>query len=201
MKFSTMKSHFRCPSQPNLSILPSKPPHLLPITNPSFTKYPPKPPPKPQAKLKIHPRKFANHPTNPSHPTKPIAHSIDKTPPNQNFLEDPSDGFSRMVVLGATSLGLALLLLGIDGGPEALALGPGGPMMEDFWDNIRRYGLYILTVSTGVIYTIFQPILELLKNPISAILIIAIFGGSIYIMTQVLSLMFGISEFAYDYGY
>ncbi|MCL7040517.1 hypothetical protein MKW94_015663 [Papaver nudicaule] len=84
---------------------------------------------------------------------------------------------------------------------KALALGPEGPLMEEFWDNMRRYSLYIVTVSTGVIYTIFQPILELLKNPVTAILIITILGGSFFIISQVLSAMVGVSEFVYDYGY
>ncbi|KAJ0973453.1 hypothetical protein J5N97_021412 [Dioscorea zingiberensis] len=30
-----------------------------------------------------------------------------------------------------------------------MAQGPKGPVVEEFWDNMRRYGLYVLTVSTG----------------------------------------------------
>lgn len=74
----------------------------------------------------------------------------------------------------------------------ALALGPEGPLMEEFWDNMRRYGLYALTVSTGVLWAVFQPNYELLKNPISAILILTIMGGSVYIVSQVVSAMVGI---------
>ncbi|XVF26211.1 hypothetical protein REPUB_Repub13aG0279600 [Reevesia pubescens] len=109
-------------------------------------------------------------------------------------------GYSRFVIVGAVSIGFALLLLGGDI-PKAVALGPEGPLMEEFWDNVRRYALYALTVSTGAIYTIFLPILELLKNPISAILILVIIGGSIYIVSQILSAMFGVSDFTYTYGY
>lgn len=123
-----------------------------------------------------------------------------KTPQQQVHLQVSSNGFPRWVVFSAASVGIALFLVGIEV-PKALAFGPEGPLVEEFWDNMRRYGLYILTVSTGVIYTIFEPILELLKNPISAILIIIILGGSIYLVSQVLSAMFGISEFAYEYGY
>lgn len=110
------------------------------------------------------------------------------------------NGHSRLVIMGAVSVGILLLLGGMDD-QKALAFGPEGPLVEEFWDNVRRYALYALTVSTGAIYTIFQPILELLKNPISAILVLAIFGGSIYIVSQVLSAMVGVTEFAYDYGY
>ncbi|XP_061339784.1 uncharacterized protein LOC133286392 [Gastrolobium bilobum] len=107
-------------------------------------------------------------------------------------------GYSRIVIMGAAvSVGVLLIL----SDQKAFALGPEGPLVEEFWDNVRRYALYALTVSTGAIYTIVQPIFELLKNPISAFLIIAILGGSIYIVSQVLSAMVGVSEFAYDYGY
>ncbi|KAK2990206.1 hypothetical protein RJ640_014658 [Escallonia rubra] len=37
-----------------------------------------------------------------------------------------------------------LFLMGVDD-HKALAFGPEGPLMEDFWDNMRRYGLYALT--------------------------------------------------------
>ncbi|ERN10573.1 hypothetical protein AMTRI_Chr10g227260 [Amborella trichopoda] len=110
-----------------------------------------------------------------------------------------SNGLSKGAILGAFSIGLAMFMLGFD--EKALALGPEGPLLEEFWDNMRRYGLYILTVSTGVIYTVFRPIIGLLKSPLSAILIIIIFGGTLFLVMQVLNAMFGISEFAYDYGY
>lgn len=84
---------------------------------------------------------------------------------------------------------------------RALAFGPEGPLAEEFWENVRRYALYTLTVSTGAIYTIFQPILELLKNPISAVLILVILGGGVFIVYQVVATMVGVNEFSYDYAY
>ncbi|KAJ8759201.1 hypothetical protein K2173_004639 [Erythroxylum novogranatense] len=110
------------------------------------------------------------------------------------------NGHLRFLMLGGASLGLFLLAMGMDD-QKALALGPEGPLMEEFWDNVRRYALYALTVSTGALYTILLPIVELLKNPISAILVLVIFGGSLYIVSQVLYAMVGVSEFSYDYGY
>lgn len=106
---------------------------------------------------------------------------------------------SGIVVMGAVCVvGILAVVLSEE---KALALGPEGPLVEEFWDNVRRYGLYALTVSTGALYTIFRPIAELLKNPISAIFILALFGGSIFIVSQVLSAMVGVSEFSYDFGY
>ncbi|KAK7292475.1 hypothetical protein RIF29_08256 [Crotalaria pallida] len=99
-----------------------------------------------------------------------------------------------------SSVGIILLMLLLNE-EKALALGPEGPLVEEFWDNVRRYALYALTVSTGAIYTIVQPIWELLKNPISAILVIALFGGGIFIVSQVVSAMVGVTDFTYDYGY
>ncbi|XP_058196843.1 uncharacterized protein LOC131312860 [Rhododendron vialii] len=117
----------------------------------------------------------------------------------EEFSHVSSNGYSRFVIVGTVAIGLVLLLIGVDE-QKALAFGPEGPLMEDFWDNMRRYGLYALTVSTGVIYTLFQPIWELLKNPISAILVLTIFGGSIFIVSQVLNAMVGVSDFSYEYA-
>lgn len=111
-----------------------------------------------------------------------------------------TDGNSRVLVVGVLSVGVVLLLMGMDD-PKALAFGPQGPLVEEFWENVRRYALYALTVSTGALYAILQPIFELLKNPISAILLLAILGGTIFIFSQVLSAMVGVTEFSYDYGY
>ncbi|KAH0902688.1 hypothetical protein HID58_042191, partial [Brassica napus] len=79
---------------------------------------------------------------------------------------------------------MMVLVLGIDA-EKAMALGPEGPLMEEFWDNVRRYSVYALTVSTGALSAVFEPIFELLKNPITAVLIFIILGGS----------------FVYEYGY
>ncbi|XP_074271956.1 uncharacterized protein LOC141595900 [Silene latifolia] len=106
----------------------------------------------------------------------------------------------RLLVTGGASIGFVAILMGL-GHDKAWALGPEGPLMEEFWENVRRYGLYALTVSTGVLYSVFQPIYELLKNPISAILVLVIIGGTFYIGSQVLSAMVGLSDFDYQYAY
>ncbi|XP_030533441.2 uncharacterized protein LOC115743006 [Rhodamnia argentea] len=121
---------------------------------------------------------------------------------NQHSHRVSPDGCSRKAVLGAVSIGVVLVLMGFeDHHSRALAFGPEGPLAEEFWENVRRYALYALTVSTGAVYTIFLPILELLKNPISAVLILVILGGGVFIVYQVVATMVGVNEFSYDYAY
>ncbi|KAI3986453.1 hypothetical protein MKX01_037735 [Papaver californicum] len=190
MKASTFRPEFSLPIQTNLKTptTTTKFLHLLPFrTKPSSLSNSP-PPQKPANLLTT--RKAATI----------IKKLQNPVPSKKSTTSNDENGLSRVVILGAVTLGVAILVVGMDD-QKALALGPEGPLMEEFWDNMRRYSLYIVTVSTGVIYTIFQPILELLKNPVTAILIITILGGSFFIISQVLSAMVGVSEFVYDYGY
>ncbi|MCL7027012.1 hypothetical protein MKW94_014849 [Papaver nudicaule] len=188
MKASTFRPEFSLPIQTNLktpTTTTTKCLHLLPFRTNSLSNSSPQIPNLLTRKAAIN-KKLQN----------PVL--LTKVPSKSTSSDE--NGLSRFAIVGAVTLGLAILVVGIDD-QKALALGPEGPLMEEFWDNMRRYSLYIVTVSTGVIYTIFQPILELLKNPVTAILIITILGGSFFIISQVLSAMVGVSEFVYDYGY
>ncbi|XP_066378572.1 uncharacterized protein [Miscanthus floridulus] len=98
-----------------------------------------------------------------------------------------------------TGVAVAVALALSAGAGPALALGPEGPLVEEFWDNMRRYALYVVTVSTGVAYTVLQPIAELLKNPVTALLIVAVIAGSGFLVSQVLNAMVGNSDFIYRY--
>ncbi|KAF2288834.1 hypothetical protein GH714_016395 [Hevea brasiliensis] len=63
----------------------------------------------------------------------------------------PNGNSSRFVVVGAVSVGFLLFLMGMDEQYKALALGPEGPLVEEFWDNVRRYALYALTVLSAMV--------------------------------------------------
>ncbi|KAL5198611.1 hypothetical protein ABZP36_002123 [Zizania latifolia] len=54
-------------------------------------------------------------------------------------------------------------------------------------------------VSTGVAYTVLQPIVERLKNPVTALLILAVVAGSGFLVSQVFNAMVGDSDFIYTY--
>ncbi|KAI3981352.1 hypothetical protein MKX01_001797 [Papaver californicum] len=189
MKASTFRPEFSLPIQTNLKTptTTTKFLHLLPFRTKSLSLSNSSCPPQIPNLLTTRNKKLQN----------PV---LTKVLPSKPTTSNGENGLSRVAILGAVTLGVAILVVGMDN-QKALALGPEGPLMEEFWDNMRRYSLYIVTVSTGVIYTIFQPILELLKNPVTAILIITILGGSFFIISQVLSAMVGVSEFVYDYGY
>ncbi|KAK4765943.1 hypothetical protein SAY87_007585 [Trapa incisa] len=150
------------------------------------------------------PRRVVAPPFSTEKTTQPVKDSEENN--NGQGSTTARDRYLRAVTLGAVTVGVAAFMLGStaagDHHSRAMALGPEGPLMEEeFWDNVRRYALYALTVSTGAIYTILLPIIELLKNPISAVLLLLILGGSFYIIAQVLSAMIGVTDFSYDYGY
>lgn len=204
MKTFFLRSQFNLLRCTTFTDSTSNPPFLAPIKTTSYPKHiKDLPTSVPLSKNTTIRRQNLVFPAKSNHISKPLVLELVpkcQTPLKEDPLEVYSNGHSRFVILGAVSLGLMLFLMGMDD-QKAMALGPEGPLVEEFWENVRRYGLYALTVSTGAIYTIFQPIFELLKNPISAILILTVFGGAIYIVSQVLSAMVGVSDFTYDYGY
>ncbi|KAL0443043.1 UNVERIFIED_CONTAM: hypothetical protein Slati_2027000 [Sesamum latifolium] len=188
-------------NHPNLSNPAVNFPLIIPIKANSKLMYHPSSPPS-KSSSKVYNSRTKRIKT---HTGKPLLLEV-TSPKSEKFStwdESPvliSKEHSRMVIVGAMSLGVALFLMGFDD-HKALAFGPEGPLVEEFWDNMRRYALYALTVSTGAIYTLLQPILELLKNPISAVLVLTIIGGSIFIVSQVVTAMVGLSDFSYDYNY
>ncbi|XP_078440808.1 uncharacterized protein LOC144710852 [Wolffia australiana] len=109
-------------------------------------------------------------------------------------------GLSRRALVAAAAAAAAWWSSAWGKEEAAMALGPEGPLVEEFWDNVRRYALYMVTVSTGAIYTILQPIGELMRNPVSALLFFLLLGGSFYLLSQTLSFMVGLNDFAYDYA-
>lgn len=83
---------------------------------------------------------------------------------------------------------------------SALALGPGGPLMEEFWDNVRRYGLYFFTVVSGGLYSLAKPLLDLLKEPSTQLLVAIAVAGTFYLIYLTVSTMLGLTEFDYQYS-
>jgi len=88
----------------------------------------------------------------------------------------------------------------LDADMRALALGPGGPLMEEFWDNVRRYGFYFFTVVTGGLYSLTRPLFDLLKEPSTQFLVVIVVVGTFYLLYLTVSTMLGLNDFTYQYA-
>jgi hypothetical protein len=120
-----------------------------------------------------------------------LSSSSSSLPAEIDLLPEKTLAFSLLLAMGMMAFGST---------ESALALGPEGPLLEEFWDNMRRYGLYFLTVATGGIYSILEPVFSLLRNPVTAVLTIAVITGSLYLLYLTLNIMLGISAFDYKYS-
>ena len=96
--------------------------------------------------------------------------------------------------LGEPALAQTHEKAGVDLDMTALALGPEGPLVEEFWENVTRYIAYFFTVASGGAYAIVKPITELLRKPITAFFVIIALGGGAVITWLTLSSMLGLSE-------
>lgn len=196
MKMSALSSQFHLPTK-YLATSTSNPSFLIPNTSQQI-------PTTSQQKHHSYPTILSSLPSEATSVLPPTVAYARKSKSSviqhEQVSGNSSSSRSRNLIMGVVSVGVVVFLMGMDG-QKAMALGPEGPLMEEFWDNVRRYGLYALTVSTGALYATFQPIYELLKNPISAILVLVILAGGIFILSQVVTAMVGVSDFTYDYGY
>ncbi|NDJ21545.1 DUF751 domain-containing protein [Nostoc sp. B(2019)] len=66
-------------------------------------------------------------------------------------------------------------------------------MFDGFWDNVFRYPRYFITVLLGVFLNTFEPLMPLLKRPITLIAILGLFVGSLVFITFTLRAMLGLS--------
>lgn len=69
---------------------------------------------------------------------------------------------------------------------------------EDFWANVLRYVSYFFSVLLGTAYVAFKPILELLKRPTTAVLVIGAAIGLYYFVSTTVSAMLGVNEYGYE---
>lgn len=69
---------------------------------------------------------------------------------------------------------------------------------EDFWANVLRYVSYFFSVLLGTAYVAFKPILELLKRPTTAVLVIGAAAGLYYFVSTTVTAMLGVNEYGYE---
>jgi len=66
-------------------------------------------------------------------------------------------------------------------------------MFDGFWDNVFRYPRYFITVLLGVFLNTFEPLMPLLKRPITLIAILGFFASTLVFITFTLRAMLGLS--------
>lgn len=66
--------------------------------------------------------------------------------------------------------------------------------MEEFLNNVSRYPRYLISVSLGVLYTYIEPLIPLLKRPITAIPLIGFTASFVAFIVLTLQAMLGLNS-------
>ncbi|TAE54739.1 MAG: DUF751 family protein [Nostocales cyanobacterium] len=66
-------------------------------------------------------------------------------------------------------------------------------MFDGFWDNVFRYPRYLITIVLGLFLNTFEPLMPLLKRPVTLIAIVGLFVGGMFFLTFTLRAMLGLS--------
>ncbi|AXY67377.1 MULTISPECIES: DUF751 family protein [Thermosynechococcus] len=65
--------------------------------------------------------------------------------------------------------------------------------MDGFWENVLRYQRYFVTVLLGVVWNVVEPLVPLLKRPLSAIALIGLMVGLLTFVALTLRAMLGLT--------
>ncbi|NJN48533.1 MAG: DUF751 family protein [Alkalinema sp. RL_2_19] len=64
--------------------------------------------------------------------------------------------------------------------------------MQDLWNTISKYPKFLISVILGVFFNLAQPIVALLKHPVTAIALIGVLVGGFLCVTFILRGMLAI---------
>ena len=84
------------------------------------------------------------------------------------------------------------------------ALPPPAPLFDvsaetPIWENIVRYGQYFFSVMLGTGYVMLKPFAQLLKQPVTAVLLIGSVVGLFYFVKTTVNAMLGVDDlFQYE---
>jgi Protein of unknown function (DUF751) len=65
--------------------------------------------------------------------------------------------------------------------------------MQDFFRNVPRYPRYLISFSLGIFWNLLQPLIPLLKRPVTAIALIGILVGGLAFVSFTLQAMLGLN--------
>ncbi len=66
-------------------------------------------------------------------------------------------------------------------------------MFDGFWDNVFRYPRYFITILLGVFVNSLEPLMPLLKRPVTMIALVGFFVGILVFMSLTVRAMLGFS--------
>ncbi|MDJ0714044.1 MAG: DUF751 family protein [Prochloraceae cyanobacterium] len=65
---------------------------------------------------------------------------------------------------------------------------------QDFWKNVSRYPGFLITISLGIFFALFERIKPLLQNPVTLIALIGLLLGTIAFIFFTLQAMLGLTS-------
>ena len=66
-------------------------------------------------------------------------------------------------------------------------------MFDGFWDNVFRYPRYFITILLGVFINSIEPLMPLLKRPVTMIALLGFFVGTLVFVSLTVRAMLGLS--------
>jgi hypothetical protein len=66
-------------------------------------------------------------------------------------------------------------------------------MFDDFWQNVSRYPRYLITISLGLFFFLFERLRPLWNRPFTAIALLGILLGGFAFITLTLRAMLGLT--------
>ncbi len=65
--------------------------------------------------------------------------------------------------------------------------------MKDFFENLLRFPRFLITVSLGIFFALWERFKPLVSNPVSAIALVGLVVGTFMFLTFTLQAMLGLS--------
>ena len=66
--------------------------------------------------------------------------------------------------------------------------------MKDFFENVARYPRYLISVTLGILYSALQPLLPLLRRPLTAIALVGATVAGFLFLSFTLRAMLGLGN-------
>ncbi len=66
--------------------------------------------------------------------------------------------------------------------------------MKDFFENVARYPRYLISFTLGILYSALQPLLPLLRRPLTAIALVGATAAGFLFLSFTLRAMLGLGN-------